>query len=260
MYVQMLNLVLRAHRPNLALLHLVEVDHVEHAHGPQSPEAYAAVKFADECVREAWEEMQRDFPGEATLIVTADHGFFPYQQLIQPNVLLRKAGLVKTDEQNKVSGGDVRVVSQGGASFVYVLNREHGEELRARVAAMFAPVEGVDLVLAPKDFAKYGMADPQADPRMPDLVLSAKSGYAFADSLTGDLVVTPKSDEVKGAHGYDMNQPALQAAFVAWGADVRPGTVLKTISNTDVAPTIAHLLRVPMRDVEGRVLQEMLNK
>ena len=35
MYVQMLNHVIRTHRPNLALLHLVEVDHVEHAQGPQ---------------------------------------------------------------------------------------------------------------------------------------------------------------------------------------------------------------------------------
>jgi predicted AlkP superfamily pyrophosphatase or phosphodiesterase len=41
MYVRMLNLVFRIHRPNLALLHIVDVDHVEHAHGPQCPEAYA---------------------------------------------------------------------------------------------------------------------------------------------------------------------------------------------------------------------------
>ncbi len=142
MYVQMFNEVVRTHRPNLALLHLVEVDHVEHAHGPQSPEAYAAVKFADQCVREVWEELQKSFPGKATLIVSADHGFFPYRQMVQPNVLLRKEGLVKTDEKNKVVGGDVRVLGQGGASFLYVLDQAHREAIVGRLAELFKDVEG----------------------------------------------------------------------------------------------------------------------
>jgi len=260
MYVQMLNHIIRTHRPNLALLHLVEVDHVEHAHGPQSPEAYAAVKFADECVRDVWNELQRTFPGKATLIVSADHGFFPYQQLIQPNVLLRKEGLVKTDEKSKVVGGDVRVLGQGGASFLYVLDQARREALIERLADLFKNVEGLDVVITPKDFKKYGMADPQQNPQMADVVLSAKSGYSFSDSLAGDLVVTPKSDDVKGTHGYDPNQPGLNATFVAWGTGIRPHTNISSINNTNVAPTIAELLGLKMKDVDGKPLEEILSK
>jgi len=260
MYVQMLNHVIRTHRPNLALVHLVEVDHVEHAHGPQSAEAYAAVKFADDCVRDVWSELQKSFPGKATLIVSADHGFFPYQQMIQPNVLLRKEGLVKTDEKNKVVGGDVRVIGQGGASFLYVLDQAHREAVIERVAAMFKDVEGVDLVIASKDFAKYGMADPERNPHMADVVLSAKSGYSFSDSLAGDLVVTPKSDDVKGTHGYDPNQPGMHATFVAWGAGIRPHVKLGSIDNIDVAPTIAALLDLPFANVDGHTLESILAK
>ena len=260
MYVQMLNEIIRTHRPNLALLHLVEVDHVEHAHGPQSPEAYAAVKFADECVRDVWSELQKSFPGKATLIVSADHGFFPYQQMIQPNVLLRKEGLVKTDEKNKVVGGDVRVLGQGGASFLYVLDQAHREALIARLVTLFKDVEGIDVVITPKDFPKYGMVDPQQNPQMADVVLSAKSGYSFADSLAGDLVVTPKSDDVKGTHGYDANQPGMHATFVAWGAGIRPHVKLDSINNTDVAPTIAELLGVKFENVDGHALESILTK
>ena len=260
MYVQMLDDIIRTHRPNLALLHLVEVDHVEHARGPQSPEAYAAVKFADECVRDVWSELQKSFPGKATLIVSADHGFFPYQQLIQPNVLLRKEGLVKTDEKNKVVGGDVRALGQGGASFLYILDQEHRDALIQRVADLFKNVEGMDVVITPQDFKRYGMADPLQNPRMADVVLAAKSGYSFSDSLSGDLLVTPKSDEVKGTHGYDPNQPGLHATFVAWGAGIHPGAKLGTINNLDVAPTIAALLGLKMNDVDGQVLEGILAK
>jgi predicted AlkP superfamily pyrophosphatase or phosphodiesterase len=258
-YVQMLNHVIRTHRPNFALLHLVEVDHVEHAYGPQTPEAYAAVKFADERVREVWDELKKDFPGKATLIVSADHGFFPYQQTIQPNVLLRNEELL-TAESSRITGGRVRAVSQGGSAFIYVLDEPNREALLTRLAQKFAAVEGVDVVIGPEDFAKYGIVDPLKDPRMADLVLSAKSGYSFSDSLTGNLVITPKTDSAKGTHGYDPNQPGMHATFAAWGVGIKPGAKLGTISNTDVAPTIAALLGLPMPTADGKVLDAALLK
>lgn len=259
MYVQMLNHVIRTHRPNFALLHLVEVDHVEHAKGPQSPEAYAAVKFADERVREVWEELQKSFPGRATLVVSADHGFNPYQQQIQPNVLLRKEGLL-TAEGMKVTGGAARTLGQGGGAFIYVLDAEKRDAITAQLAEKLKDVEGVEWVITAPDFPKYGLADPKTNPHMADLVLSAKSGYSFTDSLAGDLVVTPKSDSVKGTHGYDPNQSSMHATFVAWGAGIQPKSKLGTINNTDVAPTIAALLGVKMPDTDGRVLDSILAK
>lgn len=259
MYVQMFNHVVRKHRPNVALLHLVEVDHVEHAKGPQTPEAYAAVKFADDRVREVWDELMKSFPGKATLIVASDHGFFSYQQQIQPNVLLRNEGLL-TAEGTKITGGKVRALGQGGAAFIYVLDPANREATVEKLAAKFKDVEGVELVIGPKDFPKYGLADPQKNPQMADLVLSAKEGYSFSDSLAGNLVVTPKSDVVKGTHGYDPNQPRLHGTFVAWGAGIKAGAKAGTMNNTDVAPTMAELLGVKIPDADGRVLDSILSK
>src|SRR4051812_42584419 len=50
----MFNLILRDDRPRLALLHLADVDHVQHAKGPRSPEAYEAVRTADAQVGQIW--------------------------------------------------------------------------------------------------------------------------------------------------------------------------------------------------------------
>ena len=52
LFMQMFLHVIRTHKPNVALLHLVELDHVEHAHGPQSPEAYSIAKFEDGLIAE----------------------------------------------------------------------------------------------------------------------------------------------------------------------------------------------------------------
>ena len=259
MYVQMLNHVIRHHRPNVAMLHLVELDHVEHAKGPQSPEAYAAVKFLDDRVAEVLEELQKSFPGTATLIVSADHGFFPYQQQILPNVLLRQEKL-ETTVASRITGGQVRAVSQGGSSFIYVLDQANREALIARVAALFKGVEGVGRVITPKEFPAYGLADPGQNPQMADVVLSARKGYTFADTAAGEDVVTAKTEDVKGSHGYDPNAAGMHASFVAWGAGIVPGTKLGTISNMDVTPTMATLLGLHMKDSDGKVLDKMLTK
>ena len=55
------------------------------------------MKFADGCVKEVLDELEKDFPGKATLFVVSDHGFRRYSRLIQANVTLRQAGLLTTD-------------------------------------------------------------------------------------------------------------------------------------------------------------------
>ena len=62
--------LLKKHRPNLALLHVSNVDHMQHLKGPRTPAAYAAIKEADDQVRQVWDELQKDFDGKATLIAT----------------------------------------------------------------------------------------------------------------------------------------------------------------------------------------------
>src|SRR5262249_40654737 len=89
------NLILRTNRPNFALLHVAYVDHMEHEKGPRSPEAYAAIKAADQQVNSVWEELQKNYPGKATLFIVSDHGFSSIRHTILPNVILRQAGMLK---------------------------------------------------------------------------------------------------------------------------------------------------------------------
>ena len=250
------NLILHDHRPNLALLHVIDVDHTEHLKGPKSPEAYAAVKAADGQVGEVWEELKRDFPGKATLLVVSDHGFSPTKRLILPNVILRKAGLVEKAGKEGASG-EVYVVVQGGSAMVYVLDEARRSSVLDRVRKAFGGVKGVSKIVGPGQLKDYGVADPKDDPHAPDMMLFAEEGCAFGDTAAGELPFNEKPER-KGSHGHDADLPDLHATFVAWGVGIKPGARLGEISNLSVAPTIAKLLGLSLPNAEGKPLADAL--
>ena len=248
--------VLRQHRPNLALLHLIHVDHVQHLDGPRSPGAYAAIKAVDEQVREIWETLRQDYPDRATLVVVSDHGFAPIEHLLLPNVVLRDAGLIEV-EGNKATGGAAHLVIQGGSALVYVRDGAQSDAVIQRVTQIFGNAEGIWRIVGPGELKEHGVARPQDDPHAPDMILFAKEGYGFIDAAGGTAAIIEKPER-KGNHGHDENMPNLYATFIAWGVGIKPGVRLELISNTDVAPTVAKLLNLPMPGVDGEILSAAL--
>ncbi|HLY75697.1 MAG TPA: ectonucleotide pyrophosphatase/phosphodiesterase [Planctomycetota bacterium] len=241
MYTRAAAQVIGKHHPNLVLLHLVEVDHVEHAKGPRTPDAAWAASQADDRVRDVIEAISSSGLKErATVFVVSDHGFFGFTKQIQVGVGLKKAGLKAAS------------VSQGGASFIYVDGKGDAE----RVEAAFKDVEGIRRILQPRDFPGLGMTTPDQDPRMADLVLAAKEGYSFTDSAAGDAIVTETA--LKGSHGYLPDDPKLYAMFIAWGAGIRPGARLPVTDSINVAPTVARILGLELDHADGKPLLEVL--
>lgn len=256
LYTQMTIHVIKKHKPNFLALHLVSVDAFEHATGSKTPESYAAIQDSDNHIRDIVKAVEEaGVKDSTTIIVTADHGFITYNKIIQPNVLLKQAGLIKA-LGSKPLERKVWSFSQGVA-YIYVLDQPNKEQLLKDITPKLAAMEGVEEVIEEKDFAKYGLQKPAEDPRMPDLILSAKDGYYFGNNVAGEDIVVP-TDSPKGAHGYSPANPLMDASFVINGPGIKSGVVLDSISNTDVAPTAAHLLGVEMKDVDGKVLTEVL--
>lgn len=254
MYARATAQVIRKHRPNLVLLHLVEVDHVEHAKGPRTPDAAWAASYADDRVRDVIEAIEAaGLKDRATVFVVSDHGFFGYTKTVLTGVALKKAGLITMDG-DKIAERKVAVVSQGGSAFVYLLDRSPG--VATQTKSLLAGLDGVRAVFEPKDFPGLGMTTPDRDPRMADLVIAAKEGYSFSDGAAGELVVTEAP--LKGTHGYLPDDPKLYATFIAWGAGIRPGARLPVTDSVNVAPTIARVLGLKFDNVDGKPLLDAL--
>ncbi len=257
LYVRMAAQVLEKHAPNLLMIHLVETDHVEHRAGPRSDDAYWAVSYADDRLRDLVEAIGRSPKKDhTTLFVCSDHGFFPIDKEIRPNVLLRQLGLIPTAPEGKKTAF---CLNQGGACAVYVLDDGRRSEVIDQLRDQLAHVEGVEAVFGPEQFDKIGQPTLAEDPHAADLWLAAKSGYSFSDSLKDDNIVVPR-DARAGTHGYLPEHPDLEATCVIWGAGIKSGTSLGKISNMDVAPTIARLLRIELPSAQGKPLVEALAK
>jgi predicted AlkP superfamily pyrophosphatase or phosphodiesterase len=170
-------------------------------------------------------------------------------------VVLKELGLIAT-EGDKVTSRKAWCVPQGGSAFVYVLDDARRSQVAAQLKDRFANLDGVTGVVTPDGFAKLGLPPPSASSESPDLVLLTGPGYSFADVVQGDAVGS--AGGLKGTHGHDPAPAYMHATFVAAGAGIKPGTQLDIIQNVDVAPTIARLMGLAMKNVDGRVLSEIL--
>jgi len=74
------------------------------------------------------------------------------------------------------------------------------------------------------------------------MALEAAEGTAFAGSARGELV--NKLDMPGGTHGFLPFREGLEAAFIAWGPDIKRGVDLHRIRMTCVGPTILKALGI----------------
>jgi predicted AlkP superfamily pyrophosphatase or phosphodiesterase len=257
LYAQAAAYLIEKKQVNLLLVHLVSADGIQHVFGPQTLAAYQAVAFEDHCVKEIWDAIQKSpFAAESALFVVSDHGFAPYDKLIRPNVILKRLGLVETNESGNVTRRSAWSVATGGSAFVYLFDKQ-AQARAAEIRAELKKLDAVESLLEPADFGKLGLPRPEENPEMAQLVLTTRPGFAFDDATVGEPIADAGGH--KGCHGHRPEPRFMQATFVAWGAGIRAGARLKVIENIDVAPTIARLLHVRLPAAEGRVVDEVLS-
>jgi predicted AlkP superfamily pyrophosphatase or phosphodiesterase len=236
--------ILEKHKPNLLLFHLLGLDDA----------SFSAMALLETRVMQIVDVIERaGLSSETTLIVVSDHGFRSVHHKLHPNVLLREKGILKPGKGKPIS--DAWVMSAGGMAMVYVTNPMRKTALLADLRALFMGVEGIDHVYAADDFPKLGLPRSGSSDQAPDLVLAAKPSYVFANESEGEYV-TPATEG--GTHGYPNIDPQMQAIFIAWGADIPKGVHLDSISNLDVAPTIAALLGLEMKRAKGQAIEQIV--
>jgi predicted AlkP superfamily pyrophosphatase or phosphodiesterase len=243
--------VIRRRKPNLVLFHPLNVDAVHHKYGPQTAAGYTAVAYADTLVKDVLDAI--DAAGireKTTVFIVSDHGFMAIPKTLQPNVVLRQAGLL-TLEGNQVATARAHVIPEGGIGMLYLTVPDRAESDRQKVIELFRDRDEIAGIITPDNYAKYGLPSPKDSSQMADLILVAKDGYGFGATATGEDFVV-KSDVTVGTHGFPSTNPRMNATFIASGAGIRTGETIDVIENIDVAPTIARLLGVTLPSADGK--------
>ena len=250
--------ILEKHRPNLLLYHILNTDAVHHIYGAGTLASYTALAYADRLVGDLLQSIEASgIRNKTSVFVVTDHGFKRVSKVIMPNLVLKKAGYFKT-HGTTVTECDAAAMAQGGMCFLYVQDASKKVALLPKLRELFENVEGVERVLNGSDGPALGMPTPSENQGMGDLVLYAKAGYAFKQEFLGEDVVSA-SGSYNGTHGYLNSDPELDGIFIASGDGIRSGAELERVSNLDVAPTIARLLGLSLPEVDGRVLEEILD-
>jgi predicted AlkP superfamily pyrophosphatase or phosphodiesterase len=247
--------LLKVRPPNLLLLHLLATDVVQHRSGPQTPEAYAALATADAQVAEIFHALDvTGLRSQTTVIVASDHGFARPSTLINPNVVLRKAGLLRPGPRRRAQS-----VSEGGIAFVYLTDPATASVDRVTVKALLRGIEGIESIIEPSDYSALHLPMPSYNPLIGDLLLVAKPSYTFSDEYFEDEVLEPIPMAL-GSHGYLASDPRMDGIFIACGKGIKPGTKLGAVQNVDIAPLVMALLGQPLPGAVGRVPVGILSK
>jgi hypothetical protein len=92
-----------------------------------------------------------------------------------------------------------------------------------------------------------------------DFLIGEVDTYLIADASNPSVARMPLTPP-RHEHGYLPTHPKMFTSVVLSGRGVKKGAAIGHVRSLDIAPTIAALLGITMKDVEGRVLTEALDR
>ncbi len=245
--------LIRVHKPGLTAIHFAAADHYQHQYGRDGYMVRAAVAGIDRGLKTVLEAIQRVGIRDSTvIIVTGDHGFEDVYRTFQPNVLLKKSGLmvdVKKDQWR------AQFYQQGGCTFLVLkdpADKRAEEIVRGLLRGLPDSVKQYFKIIEKEELEKRG-AFPGAV-----LALTGLKGTSFGSKQEGGLMdVLPV---VKGNHGFYPDHKEIRTGFVAVGPGLKKGVVLEEMNIVDICPLIVRLTGVAFGPMDGKVYPEMLSE
>ena len=230
--------------PRLVLLRLRGAEVALDAQGPRGADVQAAFARLDaELARLVRCAGKSGRLAGTAFVVVGDRALLAAHSALHPNVWLAEAGLIGAQGRWTAFAR-----SNGGSAFVYASDAGAALEARQRLDAAARETNAFRVVSA-EEMIQRG-ADPEAW-----FGLEAEPGFAFEDDRAGPAVAPARS---RAAGGYLREGADQRTGFVAFGRGVRRGLDVPTMSQLDVAPTLAALLGVPLEPTAGRALVGLL--
>jgi arylsulfatase A-like enzyme len=248
--------------PAFSLLWLSEPDFSQHAAGPGSPKALAAIESSDRKLAEVLAELEkRGLRDKTDLFIVSDHGFSTVEKLVDVGKALRDAGFsVRRRFDAPPKKDDILIIREGGSVLFYVIG--HKRETTRRLVN-FLQQQDYAGVLFTREPAEGTFTLEEAhinSPHPPDVVLSLRWSAANSKiGVPGMLAADGSRGPGQGDHA-SLSRFDLHNTLVGAGPDLKKSfaDTLPT-GNTDLAPTILWLLGVkPGEPMDGRILSEAL--
>lgn len=242
--------LIATHKPRFLTVYFAGLDHEEHASGPGSPQAHAALERIDALVGDLVKAELTAHP-DAVIAVASDHGFEPSDRFVSLFRPFIDAGLIRVGADGKVAGWDAMPWVSGGSAAI-MLARPDDAALRERVKALLDriaadPANGIAHVADRDEIARLG-GNPDAA-----FYINLKPG-TVTDIYRGAGTPPNGPAPVKGMHGYFPGPANLRSTFLLMGGGVARGKNLGIIDMRAIAPTLARIMGTDLPDAQAAPL------
>ena len=240
--------LIRQVRPNLLMVHLVQVDVIQHQEGREGPGVRPALARIDAHVGALRAALtDAGIRDRTVIVITGDHGFQDVRDYVYPNHWLARAGLRGCP---RMAEWRASAHAAGGAGAIFVNPPNDAEAIARAEDILRRDAADRFRVLTRRELDALGA--------MPGAALAVEAAPGWAIGSSCDRGPVEPTRVGLGTHGFLPSRQSMATGFVASGAGVRRGVALERTRLIDIAPTVARLLGVPAPPVEGRTLTEIL--
>lgn len=246
--------IINTYKPNLMLIHIIELDGAHHKEGPRTAPAIAMAERMDAYVGRIIEATRKAGIFEnTTFFLVSDHGFAEVTKKFEPNVVLVKEKLITLGADGKATDWKAAAWPAGGACAI-VLRDPNDTETAAKVTDIFGRLAArkgpISRVLTQAELKKME-AVPTAF-----LMLDAAPGISFGEELTGPE--THDAKDYRGTHGQLPSRADMHSSLIIYGASARVGAKMTLARMIDIGPTAAAVLGLRFLNPEGSAIAELL--
>ena len=228
--------LIRRKKPELALLHLIDVDSFKHKKGTSDEETYEAVRRMDHRLGMLLEAI-RDSGERYSLIFFSDHGGRPVNRTIDPNECLADMG-VKIPGKTKEKDWEAWFRPCGGSAILY-LNTQDAKLKAAILKQVEQLVEenagGFGRFLSREEMERSGFGAEAF------LGIEAAPGTEFKNNGSHFLA----------NHGYGVGGMDYKVFYFAMGSGIAKGRTLTGGSLLEIAPLACRILGLEPWDMDG---------
>ena len=249
--------------PEFSLLWLSEPDFSQHAAGPGSAKALAALESSDRQLAAVLTDLERrGLRNKTDVFVVSDHGFSTIQKAVDVCEELKNAGFRSQREFEVLpENGDVLVIGQGGSVLFYVVG--HEKIVTARLVEFLQRQEYSGVIFTREKFSgTFALAEGKIDAaNPPDVILSMRWSAEKSGNGTPGVFWSDGNRKPGSGNHASLSRFDLHNTLVACGPDLKKNfsDTLPT-GNVDIAPTILWLLGVKQKTpMDGRVLGEAMS-
>lgn len=258
--VEVTKATIKEKKPNLLLLHLLDVDYQKHSYGTESIEVDEALERHDRRLGEIIDTLKEcGIYDDTTIIILGDHSQCDVKYAIRLNSIFTKEGLISVNN-NRIEKHKVIAKSCDGSSYIYCTDKKIEDKVyKILINLQNQENSPIKEIYTDTDIIRLG-ADIKSS-----FMVEAKEGYYFVDGTEGEFVseidkLSEDEHKVRACHGYIHTKDDYKTFFMASGKDIKKGIALEHGKLINHGPTIAKILGLNLEDATGipeeRILED----